>query len=469
MTARGPRARWQLAAIGATLLGASVVAAQTPSAARPLSLADALRMAERGSPAFRQTANDVDVADAQRRAARGAYLPSLSFGMGFSGGGTRTAAGEDQFGAPIQGASRTFLSSSASQSLSMSYTLYDGGARERRVGAARRDVLAAEADVAGRRAALHADVATQYYRVRAAERRIALEERLLAAAREQLDATERRFRIAAADREDVLGAEAEVATAEARAETARGEARKAALVLRQLIGLEGEQRLTLTDDIPRVAIDPVAADAADPVPDAEALVAVALDRHPAIAAAEARERAAFASAGAVRGGRWPTITANANLNRSDRASDYGAFFDVDPRASQGYSFGLQTSLPLFDRWSTGAQIAQAQARVSDAREGVRAERLRVEHEVRSAYIDVENARRNLRLAARAAALSRERVELAQRRYEAGGLDFVAFQNVLLRAADSERQEAQAELELALAEVQLRLRSGEPVVSPSVVP
>ena len=83
--------------------------------------------------------------------------------------------------------------------------------------------------------------------------------------------------------------------------------------------------------------------------------------------------------------------------------------------------------------------------------------------MRSAAIDVENARRGLQLAARAAALSRERVELAQARYEAGGLDFVQYQSVLLRAAESERQEAEAELALALAEVQLRLRAGEPVV------
>ena len=464
-----------------------VAGAQQPAAARPLSLRDAILLAERGNPALRQTANDVDVAEAQRRAAGGAYLPSLSFTMGFSGGGTRTAAGEDQFGQPIQGARRTFLSSTAQQGVSLNYTLWDGGARARRLGAARRDVVAAEADVLGRRAALHAEVASQYYRVRAAERRIALEVRLLAAAHEQLDAARRRFRIAAANREDVLGAEADVATAEARMETARGEARKAELVLRQQLGLDGEGPLALTDDIPRAARDTAAASAdasadtthsvdarrgaeprlpADAPRDVDALVRVALDRHPSIAAAEARERAAFAGVGASRGARWPTVTANAGYSRSDRASDYGAFFEVDPRASQGYSFGLATSLPLFDRWTTGAQIAESEARLADAREAVRSERLRVEHEVRAAAIDVENARRGLRLAERAAALSRERVELARARYESGGLDFLQYQQVLQRAAETERQEAEAELALALAEVQRRLRSGEPVVGPA---
>ena len=465
MTGRRAMRAMRAGALAALLAPAGVIA-QQPAGARPLSLTDALRLAERGNPAFRQAANDVAVAEAQRRAAGGAYLPSLSFSMGFNGGGTRTAAGEDQFGQPIQGAARTFLSSSAQQSLSLSYTVWDGGARERRLGAARRDVLAAEADVLGRRAALHADVASQYYRVRAAERRIAVEERLLASAREQLDAAERRFRIAAADREDVLGAEADVATAQARVETARGDARKAELLLRRQLGLEGEGRLALTDDIPRAFGEPsprdtsAAADAGDAL-DADRLVQIALDRHPAIAAAEASEAAAFASAGASRGARWPSVTASAGFSRSDRANDYGAFLDVNPQASQGYSFGLRTSLPLFDRWSTSAQVAQAEARLADAREGVRAERLRVEQEVRAAVIDVENARRGLRLAERAAALSRERVELAQARYEAGGLDFVQFQLVLQRLADGERQEAEAELALALAEVQLRLRTGEP--------
>ncbi|HEY0971043.1 MAG TPA: TolC family protein, partial [Gemmatimonadales bacterium] len=99
------------------------------------------------------------------------------------------------------------------------------------------------------------------------------------------------------------------------------------------------------------------------------------------------------------------------------------------------------------------------ARADDARQALRAARLRVEAEVRAAVIDVENARRALRLAEQAAAVSRERVELTQERYQAGGVDFVQLQSVLRSAADAERAELQARLDLATGWATLREKVG----------
>ena len=455
---REPRAaRWRVARLVALAALLAPVALSAQPAPQPLSLTEALRLAERGNPRFRQSANDVDVAEAQRRQAYGGYFPSLSLTMGFNGNGSQTLTGEDDFGNPIRGDRRTIRSSSAQQGLQLNMTLFDGGARERRIGAAKENVRAAEADVTSQRAQLHAEVAAQYFRVQAAQARLALEERLLAAAREQLDAAERRYRIAAANREDVLGAEADAARAEAQLETARGDVQKAMLALRERIGLETSQPFVLTDSIPRPA--------ADVALDADSLVRLAGARHPTLAAAQARTDAAHATARAARGVRWPSIAATASFSRSDRASDYGAFGDVDPRGTQGYGFGLQTSLPFFDRFQTGASIAQADATAEDARQQLRAERLRVEQEVRAATIDVENARRALRLGERAAALSRERVELARARYEAGALDFVQYQTVVRSSAEAERQEADARLQLALAWVTLQQRLGAPAELP----
>ena len=449
---RGGMLALLLSALVATTAGAQGPAAQS------LSLADALRLAERGNPRFRQAANDVDVAEALRRREYGGYFPSLSLNMGFDGNGSQTLTGEDDFGNPIRGDRRTIRSSAARQGLSMNMTLFDGGARERRIGAAREGVRAAEADVGAQRAQLHAEVASQYYRVQAAQARLALEERLVAAAREQLDATQRRFRIAAANREDVLGAEADLARSEAQLETARGDVRKAMLALRERLGVETATEFALSDSIPRPASDSAALDA-------DSLVRTAFGRHPSLLAAEARSDAAGATARAARGARWPSVSATASFTRSDRASDFGAFGDVDPRGTQGYGFGLSTTLPFFDRFQTGSAIAQADASAEDARQQRRAERLRVEQEVRSAVIDVDNARRALRLGERAAALSRERVELAQARYEAGALDFVQYQSVVRSSADAERQEADARLQLALAWVTLQQRLGARVGAP----
>lgn len=439
-------------AFAATLAGARLHA-QAPER-RPLSLREALALAERGNPQLRQTANDVAVREAQRRQAAGGYLPELSASLGFNGSGSQTFTGEDDFGNPIRGEQRTIRSSSASQGVSLSMTLFDGGARERRLGAARQELRASEAAVAARRSTLHAQVATQYARAQAAQARVTLEERLVATARQQFDATQRRFGIAAANREDVLGSEADLARAEAQLENARGEARKAALELRQTLGVEEPVEFTLADTL----VIPVVAGALD----ADSLVQAALAAHPTLAAARARAEAAERGAAAARGARWPSVSATAGYSRSDRSENFGSFFDVNPGGSRGFTFGLSTRLPLFDNFRTSASVAQADAQHEDAREEVRAERLRIDREVRAAVIDLENARRGLRLAERAAALSRERVELAQVRYESGAMDFVQFQTVVRSAADAERQEVDARTQLAVAWVQLQEKLGAPI-------
>lgn len=446
-----------LASVLTTAPSARLPAQDVPSSARPISLPEALALAERGNPQLRQVANDIGVAEGDRRVARASYLPDLTASLGMNGNSTRTITGTDEFGKPIRGESRTFQSSSASQSLSTSLILFDGGARERRISAAEARVGAAEAALAAQRAQLRADVASQYYRARNADTRITLEERLLAAAREQLAATERRFSIAAASREDVLGAQADLATTEARLENARGEARKAMLVLRQVMGLEGAEPIVLTDSVPRPT--------GDERLDADALVARAVASHPSLTAARARADAAERAAKADRGARWPSISASAGYSRSDQANDYGRFFDLAPNGAQGYSFGLRASVPIFDRFRTGSSITLADAQAEDAREMVRAERLRVEQEVRSAVIDVESARRGLDLAERAAAVSRERVELARQRYEAGATDFVQYQLVVRNAAEAERGELDARVRLAVAWVQLEQKVGGAVGTP----
>ncbi|HEU4631733.1 MAG TPA: TolC family protein [Gemmatimonadaceae bacterium] len=429
-----------------------------PPASRPLSLAEALRLAERSNPDYRQVANDVDVSEAQQRRARATYLPTLSASMNFNGSGSQTLTGQDDFGNPIRGERRTVRSSSASQGLSLSMLVFDGGGRERRIDAAGQQVAAAEAAAGARQALLHAQVAQQYYRAVSAAARIALEERLLQSAREQYDATQRRYGIGAARREDLLGAETEVANAEASVETARGEARKAQLLLRQLIGLDPGAPFALTDSIPRPSVT-------GPL-DADSLVRVALAANPRLDAAAARVEAAERSAAAERGSRWPQITASAGYSRSDQSRDFGSFFDVTPAGARGFSFGLSTRLPIFDGFQLGAQLASLDAQAEDARQQLRAERLQLEQEVRSAAIDVENAWRGLRLAERSAELSRERVALTQERYQVGGVDYIVLQTVLGQAAAAERQEMNARLQLAIAWTTLQEKLGASVMPAS---
>lgn len=427
-------------------------AAQQPAPPDPLTPAAAVAYARRHSPAYRQTRNDAQVADAQTRAAWGAFLPSLSLSASTGGGTSTRVTGESDAGEPIRLPEPIdFTSSSSSQSIGLGMTLFEGGARFQELGAARASALATRARIHEATATLDARALTLYWQAVQRQRAIGVEEALLAAARERLDAIGHMVAIAAAGPEDVLGAEVDVAAQELALARARGEAAKAMLWLLEAIGAPLDVRPGLEAELPPV--DGTAQVHAD------AIVARALETHPALDAARAELDAADESLDATRARRWPRITGSAGWGRSMGLSSYDALFEPDPQ-NHSFSFGLSASLPVFSGFQTTLARERAHAARDDARAGLDVARLAVERRVREALIDVDYARRALELAERSAELSRQRLEMAQERYRLGALRFTELQSVIERAAQAERQALDARFAYVIARVALDEATGE---------
>ena len=416
--------------IGAMIAGASATGTAAQSPPSTLTLDDALRIAREHSPAYRQALNDAHVASAQVRESYGAFLPTLGASLGYSGASTVTSTGQGNFGEVIEDEERTVESSSGSHGLSARMTLFDGGAMFGRVSAARAQEDAVEATIAASLNQLDATVQRSWHDAQRAERLIELEERLLASARERLERSEQLFRIAAATRVDVLGAQVDVASQEQTLATARDAARKARLVLLETIGLPPHDAdgFEIPEEEP-AAFDPASLDI-------DVLVAQALQSNPWVLQRSAAADAAERNASVARAARWPLISANLNYNRSLR--EPGAFdafgrFDAQQR---GFSFGLSADLPVFSNFRTAAAVAQAEASAEDAREDERAMRLQTEREVRSAMIDLDNAHRQLDLAVQRAPadehIARETVRLGS--FAAGRIDVERFTGIVGRAA-----------------------------------
>lgn len=443
------------------LFPAALFAVAVPLAAqeapRDLSLDEALRIAEASNPGYRSAQSDVRAASARERQALGTLLPSLNSSLGLSGQISSTRVGQDDFGRPLP--SETVVESTntlTGHGLSASIPLFERG-RLGELKAAGADEAGAVAGVRVERGRVRADVVRRYNEAVRAERVIRLEEQLLASAREGLDATQRLFRIAARSMSEVLGAEVEVARAEQAVEQARADARKAKLVLGEVMG-------TMEVEESRLTTEPVAV--FDPgFLRADSLVALALQRHPRVSQAGAGITAAEHRARAARGDRWPTISASAGYNRSVRGQDYDAVqsfvnpFDPFDRA---FSFGLNVSLPVFDQFRTTAAVAQADATRTRAQETLRATRLAVEREVREATIDLKNAFRAAQNSERTAKLSRDRLELAREQYRLGATGFTELQQVIDRAAEAEREALRARFVFANAVATLEERVGAPV-------
>ena len=137
---------------------------------------------------------------------------------------------------------------------------------------------------------------------------------------------------------------------------------------------------------------------------------------------------------------------------------YGAFGELNP-LNYGFNFGMSVSMPLFNRFQTSNAVGEANAAVQDAEHDVRAARLTVERDVRSALIELVNAWRTLQLAEQNAELSRERQELTQEQYRLGGVTFTELQNVIDRTAQAERQALDARFGFIVARLNLEERLG----------
>ncbi len=402
---------------------APVAAQEVP---RKLTLDDAIRIALQRNPAHRRVLNDEDVTAVGERAAWSQFLPNVSANLSTGVSKSRFVSGADDFGRPIP---EDVHRSSADQSISANVTLFDGLSRVSSVRAARAESRAVAARIAGSRNALIADVSRLYYAALQARQRIALEEQLLASARERLEMTEQQLRVARTHPEDVLGAQVDVARQELVLEQAHGNARKADLDLRQMMGVDDPAEFELADELPP-RFDPASLDE-------EALVARALEAAPRVLELAATAAAAEHSAGAASWSRWPQISLQAGVSRGTNLESNEALFELNP-SDRTFSLRLTAQVPLFTRFQTSRQIAQANATADDAREALREERLRVERDVRAALVDLRNTYRAVELAERSAELARQRVELAQEKFRLGSISFADLQRFIDDAAREER-------------------------------
>jgi outer membrane protein len=417
-----------------------------------LTLDDAIRLARQNNPDYRKALNDATVSSMGVRQAWAAFLPNVSASMSFGGNSSTSASGESDLGVPIQNPEPvTFKSSSASQGASLGFTLFDGGAIFRNLSQARARASATDAGIMLAASTVDARVTTDFYAARRTDLLVDVELRNLETARTRLEDTQARFRIAAADQVDLLDAEQSVIRVEQQLATAEANAAKALLTLRQSIGIDPDVPFDLADVLPEV-FDPSTLDS-------NALVATALERSPTVAQRRASLEAERHGVSAARGGRWPQINGSLSYNRSTNERGYGAFGDLNPNSRYGYGFGISVSVPIFNRFSTSAQVAQAEAAREDAEHDLRAAQIEMERTVREGLIDLERLYRNFEAQQRLASLSEQQVELAEDKYRLGALDFLQFQTIVDNNAEAQRQVVQARFDFVNALVTLEQALG----------
>jgi outer membrane protein len=227
-------------------------------------------------------------------------------------------------------------------------------------GRVRAGVSAAEARIEAARARLRAieyrvivDTAVAYADVIRTQALVGLNQGQVKVLEQELRASRDRFEVGDLTRTDVAQSEARLALANANLQAARGQLVVAQQAYRRLVG-RPPQNLEPLPELPAM-----------PATVGEALD-LALATNPTLMAARLDERAAAEDVRLAKAGRGPSVgvQASANYTEFTGAGAAAGLSGFDPRV------GVTAAMPLFTGGLIAAQVRQAQARQSQALEGI---------------------------------------------------------------------------------------------------
>lgn len=398
----------------------------TPQSGQTLTLDDALVIARRHNPAYQQILNAQTRASAQRRAAYGALLPSVStdFGVGLREGRQQFFAGVP-FGSP-----NNVLSSSGGLSarLSISPGLGYG------LTAANRSYEAADHDLEQVELALRRDVTVQYMTALQAKARVALTDSLMASAETQLEQARARAKAGLQTDLDVRRSEVALGQAEVQRLQAVSQAEVEMFRLYQQLGLAQGRGVELSADLPIVMPTGALAD----------LVTRALEVSPQLKAARARVSASQNTYRAQTTAYLPSLQLSASVSGATQklqgtvtaaqaAQSQGTFpFDF---VRQPYTLNAGLSLPLFDGFQREQAISVAAANRRDAEAQLRQAELAVQTTVVSQVTILQADAKAVEINGKNRQAAREALSLADQRYRLGLASLV---DLVQARADYER-------------------------------
>lgn len=375
-----------------------------PTQEASLTIADAVDLALCANPQTREAWANARYQAAQVGIARGAFLPAFSADL---------AAGRNRYsGAPS--------TREQSAGVALSWLVFDFGGRDATLESARQLLAATSASRDGTIQAVFQSAVQAYYQVRAAEAALTAAQLSETTYQESYKAAEARHRVGSATLADRLQAQTAYSQASLARIQAEGYLRVSLGNLATILGRDAHHPITL-------------ATAPTNMPDAgfeqnvEALVAMARERRPDLAAAEARILAAEADAAAARATGMPSVSLGIAAGKSRT--------DGLPWESNSF-VGLTVSIPIFSGYTTNYKIKAAEAQV-DARLASRERlRLQVALDVWSAYQNLATANQSLRSTADLLASAEQSERVTRGRYEAGVgsiLDLLTTQSSLAAA------------------------------------
>jgi outer membrane protein len=382
------------------LLLTALTAAPLLAQDRMVTLADAIRLAERAQPAMVQAQADVRTAAAQRRNAWGNFLPSVSAS---SSGSEFFSEGTSRID-PVTGQLTTGNSTnrSFSTSLSASVDLFTGFRRGAELQAAKAGQAQADASLVDARFQQALETTNVFFDALSGAQLVRVREASVRRAEEQLKVSVSKLRAGSATRSDSLRSLVTLGTAQLDLIQARTDLATAEADLARQVGEVGRVRAADDSNFSRVL---TALDTVGLRTEVEA-------RSPRVQTALATVSVARANVRASRAAYWPSLTLGANTGwNASRNNDY-QFLN-----QRGLS--LQLSWQLFNRFDRELAIAQREASFDVAQATAQDERRGVQAELTARLAELDAARSKIDITLTSVAAGTEDLRVQQERYRLG--------------------------------------------------
>lgn len=395
--------------IGTSVLAFALLAASAAglhaqsSEPRPVSLDEAIRLAQRNAPAAVQALGAVRSGRASVANALSQYIPFIS---------VRAGANKSSGATYFQGQLVPFQGDAWSQSrgYGASLLLFDGGQRWFGYRAAQTSLEASEDNQVSQAFTVAFSVKQQYFAILAARESQAAADRQLEQAEQQLRTSTTRLQVGAVARTDSLRSAILVGNARIAELNARAALDDGNVALTRLVGT--------TFDVTAMAADTATVPKLDL--DRDALVAQVADG-PAVRAAEAQLAAAKMTRRANKTSYLPNISASYNFATGRTSPD---FTWGDGPGSRNTSLSIGASYTVFGGYGREQQLVNATVAEDNADAALRDARAATRQNLLQFYNAFKNAEETIQLQSLQVAVADEDLKAQQQRYAAGASSLV---------------------------------------------
>jgi outer membrane protein TolC len=366
-----------------------------------LTLDEAISLAIKNQPSLTAGRFTVKANEARIGEALSAYYPQLSASASYSKT-SPAAASIRSSGSSLSGISTSSTSNSYDAygtSTSLSQLIYDFGKTSTQVKINRFNTESAQLDLTYTQDNVVLNVKVAYYNVIQALRNEDVVRKSIEQYEQHLQQAQGFFDAGTKAKFEVTKAEVDLGNARVNLINAENQVRQAYVALKNAIGIPNAPDYTLDNSMFYAKFD---------LPFEEALSKAYTQRPDLLSVIQKRE-ATRESVNLVKKSYYPTLSGSANYQYT------GTDFPI----REGWTYGMNLSIPLFNGFITRHQIAEAQANFGVISANEQTLRLNIFSEVQQAYLSLRAAGEKIGASELLVRQAKENVELATGRYEAG--------------------------------------------------